>query len=174
MLKLENKNIVLFGNAKSVFDTTREVDDKYDVICRCNAGLPTGEKKYLGSRTDILFLSLVLSKMQLELFRTKTIIWCSPKLEIITPLILKHINCMYSIKQWEILYANIKSRPSTGLMAFDYILQNNFKTLTLIGFDFWNTPNWYTDTIHIAQHNPKAEQQYIEQKIKEYNGRILL
>ena len=51
--------------------------------------------------------------------------------------------------------------------AYGLIKIGGFKILTLIGFDFWKTPNWYTNNIHIAQHNPKAEKAYIIQKIKE-------
>jgi hypothetical protein len=80
----------------------------------------------------------------------------------------------YNLDDWDRLYSELKARPSTGLMAFDYLLNKGFKTLTLIGFDFWETPNWYTDTIHLGKHNPKAEKEYIKKKIKEYKRRIIL
>ncbi len=168
MINMDNKNIVLFGNAKSVLNKKRQIDNKFDIICRINAGIPKDKEQYIGSRTDILFLSLDLSEKDILAFNTGTIIICSPLI------FLDYINCRYSYSAWCELYSKLSSRPSTGLMAFDYILQRNFKTLTLLGFDFWQTSNWYTNNIHIAKHNPKAERLYIEQKIEEYKDKIIL
>ena len=166
------KNIVLFGNAKSVFNKEREIDTKYDTICRINAGFPKGKEKFIGSKTDILFLSLALSEKEIKSLDVKQIIWCTPAIRG-CDWVMKN-SLKYEIKNWEKLYLELNSRPSTGLMAFDYILKTGFKTLTLIGFDFWKTPNWYTNTIHIAQHNPLAEKTYIKHKIEEYRDKIIL
>ncbi len=166
------KNIVLFGNARSVFYKTREVDARFDTICRINAGIPFGREEYLGSRTDILFLSLALEEDQIKRLNTEKIIWCTPKIEYRTKYIKQHSD-KYPIVNWNYLYAKFKTRPSTGLMAFDYLLPQDFETFTLIGFDFWETPNWYTNNRHLAKHSPKAEKAYILEKIKEYKGKII-
>ena len=172
MIDLKDKTIVLFGNAESVFNKERQVNYKYDIICRINAGFPQGKERYIGSRTDILFLSLGLSMEDLRQLNPEYLVWCSPKREMATKHILKN-SYKYDYKDWYLLNLALKARPSTGIMAFDYILQKGeFKTLTLIGFDFWKTPNWYTNNIHLGQHNPEREKEYIEQKIKEYKGRI--
>lgn len=170
MIDFKEKNIVLFGNARSVFNEEREIDNKYDIICRINAGNPIGKENYLGSKTDVLFLSLNLSEYEIELFESKYIVLCSPKI-----FLNYDYDDVYDINNWSKLFSKLGSRPSTGIMAFDYILKiGGFKTLTLIGFDFWETPNWITNTVHIAKHSPKAEKKYIEQKIKEYNGKIVM
>ena len=167
MITFKNKNVVLFGNAKSVFNKERDVDNKFDIICRINAGFPQGKEQYLGSRTDILFLSLALSENETSKFNCPYIIICSPIIFV------SYLHSRYNPDNWEKLYVKLKARPSTGLMAFDYILRiGDFKTLTLIGFDFWKTPNWYTNNIHLGQHNPEREKKYIEKKIEEYKDRI--
>ena len=170
MLNLNNKIIVLLGNAKSVLNKQRSIDNRFDIICRMNKGLPLFLEKYIGSRTDVLFLSLALSENDIKEFKAKNVIICSPKI-----FITDYAHSRYSLNDWTKLFLKLKARPSTGIMAFDYILQiGGFKTLTLIGFDFWKTPNWYTNNVHLGKHSPKAEKEYIEQKIKEYNGRIIL
>jgi len=169
MINLKGKNIVLFGNAKSVFNKERDVDNRFDIICRINVGFPQGKEQYLGSRTDILFLSLELSENEIKQFDSQFVIVCSPKI-----FMTYYMDYRYNLDDWNRLYLKLGARPSTGLMAFDYLLQLKFKTLTLIGFDFWKTPNWYTDNIHLGQHNPQAEKEYIENKIKKYNGKIIL
>ena len=168
MIDFKSKNIVLFGNAQSVFNKEREVDSRFDIICRMNKGLPKGKEQYIGKRTDILFLSLPLSENEIKEFKVKYVIICSPQI-----FITNYIHSRYDLNNWAKMCSKLEARPSTGIMSFDYILQiRGFKTLTLIGFDFWKTPNWYTDTIHIAKHSPEKEKEYIEQKIKEYKGRI--
>ena len=170
MINFKDKNIVLFGNAESVLNKKRKIDSKFDIICRINAGFPQDKEQYIGSRTEIVFLSLPLSEENVWRFKSKYVIVCSP-----TVFITNYVHSRYSLTHWTNLYSKLRARPSTGIMAFDYILQiGGFKTLTLIGFDFWKTPNWYTNTIHLGQHNPKAEKEYIEQKIKKYNGKIIL
>ncbi len=172
MINLVNKTVVLFGNAKSVLDNKRKVDTQFDFICRINSGVTQGKEQYLGTKTDILFLSLSLSEIQFKKFNTKCTVWCTPKRELMQKY-LKPIVIYYPIENWNVLYALLKTRPSTGLMAFDYLLAMGFETLTLFGFDFWRTPNWYTEAINLA-HDPVAEKDYIFKKVKEYKGRIII
>lgn len=170
MINFRDKNIVLFGNAKSVFNKRREIDSRFDIICRINAGFPKGKEEYIGNRTNILFLSLPLSESEVKEFKTQDVIVCSPQI-----FITDYQHSRYDLDNWATLCSELGARPSTGIMAFDYILQKReFKSLTLIGFDFWKTPNWYTNNIHLGQHNPKAEKEYITQKIKESKGKVIL
>ncbi len=171
-MNFKNKKIALFGNAKSVFDKKRKIDEEFDIICRINAGIPIGKEEHIGSRTDMLFLSLALCKWEIEEFKTQQVIWCSPKREMMTDYIDK-ISLKFMDEEWDKLYEKLgQNRPSTGIMALEWLLDTRFKSLTLIGFDFWKTPNWYTDTRHLGEHNPEAEQLYIEEKIREYKGKI--
>jgi len=170
---LAGKKIALIGNAKSVFNKEKFIDNKYDIVCRINAGFPQGKEKYIGSRTDILFLSSALSEGAIKRFGTKYTVWCTPKVQYMTNWIRKNA-LRYPIENWNVLYADLSHRPSTGIMAFDYLLCFGFKSLTLIGFDFWKTSTWYTNNIHLAKHSPKDEERYIKAKIKEYKGKIIL
>lgn len=169
---LKGRNIALFGNAQSVLDKPKEIDTKYEIICRMNFGLPKNNEKYIGKRTDILFLSVPLTKARLEQINPKFVIWCTPKKYQITKW-LKNNALMYSNLDWTKLFNILKHRPSTGIMALDILLHTEFKTITLYGFDHWKTGTWYINRKHLAQHNPKAEKEYIETLIKQYKGKII-
>lgn len=169
---MKSKNVVLFGNANSVFEEKRKIDSKYDLVCRINAGSPKGKEEFLGSRTDILFLSLGLSEQIIKEMNPDKIFWCTPKEELMTDYIKKSYD-LFSRETWTKLYKKLgKTRPSTGLMAIEYFVEEGFKTLTLIGFDFWKTKNWYTNTRHIGPHNPEKERNYVIGLIADSGGKI--
>jgi len=46
------------------------------------------------------------------------------------------------------------------------------KNITLYGFDFWKTNNWYTNNKHLGQHNPINEKIFIQNLLKD-NGAII-
>lgn len=169
---VKGRKIALFGNAQSVLNKPKKIDTKYDIICRMNYGLPKNNEKYIGKRTDILFLSIPLTKARLKQINPKFIIWCTPKQYQITDWI-KTNALMYSNVDWAKLLDILKHRPSTGIMALDILLHTKFKTITLYGFDHWKTGTWYNNIRHLAQHNPKAEEKYIKQLIEQYKGRII-
>ncbi len=161
---VKGRNIALFGNAKSLFVSKRQVDNKYDIIGRMNSGFPKHHEKYLGERTDILFLSIPIQNYRIKELNPKFIIWCTPKTEAMTKW-LKNNALIYKKSDWNKLYKKIGYRPSTGAMAIDIFLKTKYKSLTLYGFDNWKTATWYTNKIHLAKHNPKAEQKYIKKLI---------
>ncbi len=168
---VKGRNIALFGNAQSVLNEPKEIDTKYDIICRTNSGLPKNNVKFIGSRTDILFLSIPISESTLKKLNPKFIIWCTPKQYQITEWI-KENALMYSNLDWTKLLNILKHRPSTGIMALDILLHTKFKTITLYGFDHWQTGTWYNNRRHLAQHSPEAEEKYIQELIRQYKGRI--
>jgi hypothetical protein len=168
------KNIALFGNAKNVLLTEKEIDIKYDIICRMNEGFPNGKEKYIGTRTDILFISTPLSEDQILKYRASYLIWCTPKYEKMTNYI--RVNALiYAKADWQILHDKLGHRPSTGMMAINILLNisNLWTTLTLYGFDHWKTETWYTNRIAPCHHNPEAEKQYLDEIMTNFNGRII-
>lgn len=169
---IKDKDVVLFGNAKSVLQVKKEIDAKYQVICRINLGFPEGKEEYLGSATDILFISMPIEEDQLIRLNPYFIIWCSPKHEKMTPYIKQHA-LTYDIQSWQNLYDDIGARPSTGLMALDILRKTDFKSLTLYGFDNWTSETWYTNRIAPCIHLPSAEKQFIEMLIDERNGKVI-
>lgn len=169
-----NKNVALFGNAKSVLLTKKEIDNKYDIICRMNEGFPQGKENVLGYRTDVLFLSTSLTKEQIDKYNPSYLIWCTPKHEKMTDYI-KNNALIYSTLDWQILHDKLRYRPSTGIMALSLLLNMSslWKSITLYGFDHWKTETWYTNKVAPCYHNPEAEKKYLEEIINNFSGRII-
>jgi len=159
---LENKNIALVGNAKSIFSETRNIE-QHEIIIRMNKGNPKGKESFIGKRTDILALSLNLKKEEIEAFNSKFIFYCSPKNREFLSDHLKESAYYYPNLNWSVLHKTLEARPSTGCMMFDFLFNYvDFAELHLYGFDFMRTPNWYTDKIHMAEHNYINEEAYIK------------
>jgi hypothetical protein len=169
-----NQRVALFGNAKSVLLTEKEIDAKYDIICRMNSGFPKGKEQYIGTRTDILFLSTPLTEEEIKIYNPIYLIWCTPKHEKMTEYI-KANALIYPESDWQILHDKLGHRPSTGMMAINILLNMSslWTSLSLYGFDHWKTETWYTNRIAPCHHNPEAEKQYLEEIMSNFNGRII-
>jgi hypothetical protein len=57
-------------------------------------------------------------------------------------------------------------RPSTGLVTIHYITRYCNSKLSIIGFDFFKTNNWYTQTCGAPVHDWKREKEYISSMSK--------
>jgi hypothetical protein len=164
---IKDKDIAVLGNAKSILNKKHAIDD-HEIVVRINKGFP---QEYTGERTDILALSLPLTKGEiLDNYSPRFIVWCTPKYDKMTQY-LREVCLYFPQGNWKLLYNALGARPSTGCMIVAY-LYPYCKSMTLYGFDFWKTPNYYTDVIHTGQHNPKAEQLFLNYMIKD-KGQII-
>lgn len=165
-----NKDIAIVGNAESIFKKNRPIDN-HEIVIRINKGSPKGHERAIGNRTDILALSLPMEEKEvLENFNPKFIVWCTPKYTLMNEYLQK-VARIYPLQDWMKLFGKLDGRPSTGCMIASYIAPYA-KHITLYGFDFWQTKNWYTQNIHLAQHNPITEKAFMERLIKE-KGKII-
>jgi len=167
---LKNKNIALFGNGMScIYHERPNIDSEHDVYIRINKGSPKRNEIHIGSKTDIVALSLNLDEEQIEdLYgNVEKLIYCSPKNREFLNDYLKN-NCdFYPEQNWNVLNGILGSRPSTGIMMIDFLwCYSEFKELHLFGFDGWNTPNIYTNNNHIGPNDPMSEREYIDLLIK--------
>jgi len=164
---LNNKRIALLGNAKSILETEKDFSN-YQIVIRMNDSNPKGKEKYIGDKTNILVLSTPLSKETIKEFNAKYVFWATPK----NRSKIEYDFC-YDLKDWEKLFNTLRgNRPSTGCMIFDYLINHiDFESLDLFGFDFWETPTWYTGDIRTGPHNQDFEKAYINKEI-EKNRRI--
>lgn len=163
MAYLENKNIALVGNAKSIFDKTRDID-KHEVIIRLNKGTPNGKEAFIGKRTDVLAVSMDLTKIEIKgLFGDpKFLMYMTPHNRENLSWHLSNNASFYPKLNWRVLKRTLEARPSTGCMMFDFLWNYiEFSELHIYGFDFMKSPNWYTEKIHVGPHNYEAEEHYI-------------
>ncbi len=155
----KGKRICLLGNADSVLKKKRNIDS-FDVVGRMNRGAPQGKKEFIGSRTDIHFLSTSMSEKHIERqFHPKFVVWMTSCARLAHPWVLK--NAIQNPKEdWSSLYNELKINPTTGIMALKFLLDHiEFKTLTIYGFDFFKTKTWYNTKIDSGQkHSGKQEE----------------
>ena len=147
----EGKTICLIGNADSVLREKREIDS-FDVIGRMNRGAPTGKEEFIGSRTDILFLSTHMSGKNIrDSFDPQHVVWMTICHRLASSWTIE--NAVQNPKgDWKALYKKLSINPTTGLMSLNFILKHiNFKSLVIYGFDFFATKTWYNTQIDSGQ-----------------------
>lgn len=170
---ISDKDIALVGNAASLFNEPRPIDN-HELVVRINKGHEvTKTSSMAGIRTDILMISNCCEE---EILNTshKTV-WMTPKYR--ENLSHSQVNNIYfyPVAWWNDLFNILQSRPSTGCMAVDLILRFiNNGSLTLYGFDFWKTHTWYTKINRPGPHNPLSEENYIRTQLSQRQFSIVL
>jgi hypothetical protein len=137
------KRFCLVGNATSILKAEKDID-AFDIIGRMNRGAPRGKEKFIGSRTDILFLSTRLEVAVIaKEFKPKFVVWMTIDSWLASEWV-RNYAILNPWKDWCELYLRIDAKPTTGLMAINFLLKHvEFKDLTIYGFDFFQTPTWY-------------------------------
>ncbi|PKM46517.1 MAG: hypothetical protein CVV05_02240 [Gammaproteobacteria bacterium HGW-Gammaproteobacteria-1] len=165
---LSGRRVALVGNSERLFESDRQVDG-YERVIRINNGHLAGRHHATaGSRTDVLALSLAVDVSEPLFESVGLVMWMTPKHEMITPELAPFLT-HYPQAQWDRLYAELGTRPSTGCMMFDFLIRNiGFASLTLLGFDFWRSPTWYTAASRPGPHSPENEERYVRSAIERH------
>ena len=173
---LKNKHICLLGNAKSILKVKKDID-KFDVVCRMNRGTSQGKIEYIGSRTDILFISTRFHDSLRKKHNAKYVIWMTECQKLATTWI-KDYAFQNPIEDWRALksYFPDKKLPSTGILSIYFLIKYiNFKSLTIYGFDFMKSGTWYHNLKEFPWHEEKLEKKLIMKWINEReNVRIII
>ena len=168
-----NKNICLLGNSNSILKHPKNIDS-YDIICRINRGSPIGREKYIGSRTDILFLATRMEENIINsIFKPKYVIWTTKDVRLQSKWIKEHA-IQNPPEDWQELKDTLATLPSTGCVAINFLVKYiAFNKLTLVGFDFFKSGTFYH---HARQtwHDGANEEQYIRYLIRNESNITLL
>lgn len=170
--------VLLIGNAETVLEKIRlNIDNDFDIIVRLNYGFRVqGKEQFIGARTDVLGFSDPALKT--EISGAKACWYLTPRFR---NKVQKTKNlCIYPISRWERLNAELKARPSSGIMMADVLLNIlGIETIYSIGFDFFESRSWYdlSDT-RLAKdlpHDAEAEKAWFNNKksagrIRDYEG----
>lgn len=171
----KGKTICLIGNADSVLQKKKNIDS-FDIVARMNRGTPAGKEEFIGSRTDILFLSTHMSGKNIHnSFNPRHVVWMTVCHRLASSWVMK--NAIQNPKEdWTTLYKKLSINPTTGLMALNFILKHiDFKTLVIYGFDFFATKTWYNTKIDSGQkHSGKKEEVLFMNMIKDRSNVRLL
>ena len=164
----KGKSIALVGNAESIFDKKRNIDD-FDVVIRMNRGvqLTSEQINKIGRKCDVYGCSGAGLATQATLNAPQFKMWMTTFFREKAP----EDFLFYPEEQWDILKEKLgdDTRPSTGLMMLDFLVNNiDFKSINLFGFDGWQTKTWYMHRLHVAAtHVPSKETSIIETLLKE-------
>ena len=154
----KGKKICILGNANSVLNEKKNIDS-FDMIGRMNRGTPRGKEAFIGSRTDILFLSTHMSGENIQRsFDPRFVVWMTICNRLASSWVLKNA-IQNPPGDWDMLYDKLSINPTTGMMALNFLLKHiDFKSLTIYGFDFFETKTWYNTRIDNGQkHSGKKE-----------------
>jgi len=154
----KNKKICILGNANSVLNGKKNIDS-FDIIGRMNRGTPRGKEKFIGSRTDILFLSTHMSGENIQKsFDPRFVLWMTACNRLASSWTLKNA-IQNPPDDWDMLYDKLSINPTTGMMSLNFLLKHiDFKSLTIYGFDFFTTKTWYNTRVDNGQkHSGKRE-----------------
>lgn len=165
----KNKTIIIVGNASSILNYNHgRFIDSHQIVVRMNYALPINNKfsKSIGSKTDIYSVGISRAKVVNEIINKsniKYVLRMSPWGEVING-----NNVFNNDKE---SYYKVKSnfgefKPTTGCLTVNFFKEHiDFKSLTLIGFDFFRNinnvkRNEFKSYLY-KDHNPILEQQYI-------------
>jgi len=154
----KDKKICLLGNANSVLNKKKNIDS-FDIIGRMNRGTPWGKEAFIGSRTDILFLSTHMGGENIQRsFDPRFVIWMTICNRLASSWVLKNA-IQNPPEDWDALYDKLSINPTTGMMALNFLLKHiDFKSLAIYGFDFFKTKTWYNTRIDSGQkHSGRKE-----------------
>lgn len=166
------KDICLIGNANSVLRRKRDID-KYDVVCRMNRGYPKGKEAFIGSRTDVLFLSTFMDHARIEgSYKPQHVVWMTACHRLASGWVMR--NAIQNPREdWAALHKQLKINPTTGMMSLKFMLDHiEFKSLAIYGFDFFTTKSWYNTKIDNGQKHSGKKEKVLFMKMIEGNKKV--
>jgi len=167
----KGKRMCILGNADSMMNHMRGKEiDSFEIIGRMNRGKPQGIEKFIGKRTDILFLSTGLSRKSIEVAyeKAKFVVWMTEDHHLAHDWVLRNA-IQNPIKDWRALHKRLGKNPTTGMMTLKFVLKYlDFKSLTIYGYNFLRTKSWYnTKPDKGIKHSGKKEEPLFMEMIKD-------
>jgi len=159
--------LIIVGHSEKIIGQGKgSLIDSFSTIIRMNRAVPLSHAKDLGKRTDILFLSVLLSSQEIAAFAPHEVVWATPRDRTGIPLDFS----VYNLQHWDELSGSLGGkRPSTGLMAIDWAIRQKKAHPYIIGFDGFETKTWYRDS-QTTPHDGKAEKRWIYDQ--QLNGKL--
>lgn len=165
----KGKSIAIVGNAHSLINMSYGKDiDEHDIVVRINRAKILDSKSQ-GIKTDIWVTSFSYSTRELNY---KYSIWLTPFFHSVNtvPIYRRFIKNPYVYRFDDYMKLSKKlnnSYPTSGMMAIDiFLTRMGCKSISLYGFDFFESPNIYEGiNINKSIHNFAEEKKYIERVV---------
>ncbi len=170
---IKDKNMIMIGNSESLLNMYQgKLIDKFDLIIRFNEGFMLPEiVEHTGVKTHIWVCGLYQErriKRGFDYFKDcDYILRLNAKHFQYTPTYIKPKTFAYrSHMEFNKLEQEIQSRsgtPSTGISSIDFFVNyaKTYKTITLIGFDFFKQPTYYAAENYKSPHNDITEKAFV-------------
>lgn len=161
---LAGKRVALVGNARSLVEMAHGAAiDAADLVIRINRAPMTSPASH-GTRTDWLALATSISAQDLRRIGPKRILWMSPKRKRLIWNIARspgfYLQPMPDIQR---LHDRLAAPPTTGLMMIDLCAASGLGSLTLYGFDFFQSLSLTgSRAAHQVPHDFAAERAYVD------------
>ena len=153
---IKGKRVAIVGNSTSIFDTKYGKDiDKHDVVIRFNKGFPIKPTSQ-GSKTDILMLACKLTRDMIKRYHAKYTI---RRLNI--PYYNYKCDFTFTDQFIKKISKDLGARSSTGLMAIEFALECEAKSIDVYGFTFFNDSTFYNPVGYQTKHSPEGEERRI-------------
>lgn len=164
---LHNKKICLLGNSNNILKNPKNIDS-YDIICRINRGIPIDKEKFIGSRTDILFLSTKMKDTEIKKnFNPKYVMWITKDINCQSPWLNQHV-IKVPPQDWQEVKDILITLPSSGCISIYFLIKHiDFNNLDIYGFDFFTSGTWYHNLKNQPWHSGNLEKQFISNLIKD-------
>ena len=141
--KMEGKDIIIVGNSKKILKRKYgKLIDRHDCVIRFNLAFNTPDRyDSLGERTDIWISGLNSVKMKTgtRFFNDKTdlFLFLSSKSNHRVERDFAKKCYMDNLDNFIDITREVGEKPSSGLLLINFIMKNiNFKSLSIVGFDF--------------------------------------
>jgi Glycosyltransferase family 29 (sialyltransferase) len=176
---INGKSVAIIGNASSLFTKNQGAEiDECETIIRLNRGYIIDPHQQ-GSRTTIIGTSRGLPEETItEKFNPELVVWLTSKRWYIP----NWSEAQWSktevmpLSLWHSLHVKLQHRPTSGLMMLHIIEQRMTpKKLSIYGFDFYQTGNFYRGAHpENSPHSPAAEKNYVSAMIARNSNYQLL
>ena len=172
---LKDKDICVLGNSRSILYHKKDID-KSEVVCRMNRGVPQGKEEYIGSRTDVVFMSTRYQPEWEKMYNAKYTLWMTECQLLVKPFVAENA-IQNPPEDWRELKAEYpeKMLPSTGCIAINFLLKHiDFKSLIIYGFDFFKSGTWYNSNNNQPWHPVELEEEIICKMLAESGKKFKL
>lgn len=137
---LRDKSVALVGNARALAQTSLGAAiDEHDLVMRLNAA-PMPARASHGARCDLLATSIPVGASRVDALDPALVLWMTRKRKRLAYHLARRADFYLNpLADWQPLADKLGAPPSTGAMAIDLLSRSSARSITLCGFDFFQS-----------------------------------
>ena len=174
---LRDQTIAVVGNGSNLLKARNgDLIENHDVVVRMNRGLPPpGLFPNLGSRTDLWSFSGMINIAALVdyhgRFGARWNLWLTEYWGYAHPVVRRGV-FVAPPESYRELRSKLQTSPSTGCLTLDFLIRTTkFKSMTVLGFDFFATGN-FNRSVTVQTRAAEREKDYLLSLIEGNRDRV--